>query len=129
MTERIPAKEVARFLRYEGDTGLLYWLPRRDSWGRLNNRWSNIRPATPSENKCNRRPVKGACPYRGVYFVKRLARYGAQIKKNGEWRWLGLHETPEAAARAYDSAALQLHGKFAITNESLGLLEVNNGGS
>ena len=91
-----------------------------------NNRASNLRLASISENSCNRKIQSGACRYRGVYLFKKYGKYAAQIKKHGKWRWLGLHETPESAARAYDEAAVELHGEFAVTNQSLGLLEDRN---
>lgn len=87
-----------------------------------NNKWANLRPATCSQNNANRSNVDGAVPYRGVYFMRSKGRYAAQIKKDRQHTWLGLHDTAEDAARAYDRAANQLFGEYAKTNSSLGLL-------
>ncbi len=44
------------------------------------------------------------------------AKWQASIRRNGRTVHLGLHSTPEAAAHAYDLAALDLHGPNAWTN-------------
>ena len=87
-----------------------------------NNAWTNLRECNSSRNNCNRHRVEGRCRFRGVYFHRASGRYAAQIKLNGEHHWLGLHDTAEAAARAYDQAANSLHGEFAVTNHHLGLI-------
>jgi hypothetical protein len=87
------------------------------------NNWiGNLRQATIGENLCNRRAVEGTVPYRGVYFNVQRGKFAAQIKKDKKWHWLGLFDTAEDAAEAYDKAAVRLHGKFAATNKQLKLL-------
>jgi hypothetical protein len=80
----------------------------------LNNRASNLRPATQSQNGANHlRPV-GESGYIGVWrhnsgwrgvVVKDFKRYSA-----------GTYDTPEEAARARDTLAKELHGPFAQLN-------------
>jgi hypothetical protein len=38
------------------------------------------------------------------------------IQNNGKARYIGLFDTPEEGARAYDAAAMQHHGDFALLN-------------
>lgn len=82
---------------------------------RLDNRRScNLRRCSQSENLANR-----AAPmphgYRGVYPEKN-GTWRAQIKVQGKSRRLGTFPAPEAAARAYDVAALAAFGRFARLN-------------
>lgn len=83
----------------------------------LDNRRSNLRAATVAQNNRNTGPKRGnKSGYKGVHFCKRERRWVAQIAINGKKRALGYHATAEAAARAYDRAAKELHGEFARPN-------------
>ena len=83
----------------------------------LDNRRENLREATRSENCCNRvGPVRSATGFRGVSLHKPSGLYRAHISKDGRLYSLKYHKTPEAAARAYDAAAIALHGEFATLN-------------
>lgn len=83
----------------------------------LDNRHSNLRPATDAQNRQNRRrQANNSSGYKGVDWFKRQGRWRARIKAAGTWYFLGYHDNAEEAARAYDAAALELHGEFARLN-------------
>lgn len=88
----------------------------------LNNRRSNLRVATSIQNAQNRRTTRTL--RRGEHKGVSLARSGkwvARIGCNYRREHLGLFDTPEAAAAAYDQAATRLHGAFAALNLELRL--------
>lgn len=80
----------------------------------LDNRRSNLRLATQSENLRNRTPSDKRSLPKGVR--KSGGRFFAQISHNHKCFYLGMYDTPEAAARAYDQKAMELHGEFARPN-------------
>ncbi len=76
------------------------------------NRWSNLRSATQSENECNRGMTRrNKTGYKGVHRFPN-GRFLAQIGKNNKVLSLGYFDTAEEAAEAYTNAARQLHGEF-----------------
>ena len=56
--------------------------------------------------------------FRGVCWHAQLGAWRAQIVADGRARHLGLFATAEAAANAYDQAALELFGPDAWTNHN-----------
>lgn len=80
---------------------------------RIDNRRCNLRLCSQSENLANR-PAPMPHGYRGVY--PEGPSWRAQIKARGKSRRLGTFRTAEAAARAYDVAALAAFGRFARLN-------------
>jgi len=79
-----------------------------------NNRWTNLRRATGSQNNANRRlPRNNACRLKGVSRHRR--RWRATIRKNGRRHHLGIFRMPQAAHAAYVKAARKLFGEFART--------------
>lgn len=78
-----------------------------------NNKWSNLRAATDSDNKANRRG-HGALP-KGVIFDRRRSvhPYYARIMVRGVFHHIGSFETAEQAAAAYSKAARKHFGQFA----------------
>lgn len=78
----------------------------------MNNRMANLRIVTHQQNALNSRTYKNSrSPYRGI--TKRGAKWQAQIHfggKGGGVKTIGYFTTPEDAARAWDSAALEMFG-------------------
>lgn len=84
--------------------------------GLINTR-DNLRVATHSQNQQNQGPKRGSkSGFKGVSFHRSSNRWQAEIKANGERRYLGIFATAEDAARAYDNVARELHGEFAFLN-------------
>jgi len=93
----------------------------------LDNRRSNIRLASNSENQGNRQRLfkpggKHSTPYKGVSFFpiedrpNLKNRYAASIKFKGKTHSLGCYFTAEEAALAYNKKAIEFFGEFAYLN-------------
>lgn len=85
----------------------------------LNNRRSNLRAATHSQNQHNRRPIGGRSPYKGVTWdssKKRNKRWAVRINIHGRVVNIGRFATELEAALAYDAAASEAFGEFALLN-------------
>lgn len=82
---------------------------------KLDNRRGNLRLATRLQNIGNngirRDNTSGV---RGVSWMSSLNKWRAYIAKNGKQIHLGIFERKEEAKRAYNLAALQYFGEFAI---------------
>lgn len=90
---------------------------------RSDNRWGNLRLATPSQNQQNRTlAADNTTGFKGVSFDKTRNKYVALIKHGGKRVNLGRSDDPRKCAVMYDAAAVDLYGEFAATNSSLGLL-------
>lgn len=81
----------------------------------LNNRRSNLRPATHSENMRNRRSFGKTSRFKGVSWCARDKRWLVQVQGNGESIKAYFGSELEAA-KAHNEAALRLHGEFAHIN-------------
>jgi hypothetical protein len=80
----------------------------------LNNRKSNLRLATRSENARNRRINKNSTSgLKGASWVESRKRWRAEIRADGKQIHLGYFNTPEAAHAAYVAASEKMHGEFA----------------
>lgn len=80
---------------------------------RLDCRKENLRVTTPQQNAWNRAPKEGKT-WKGIYPHGR--KWKARIKIDGQSVYLGLYDTAEIAARAYDEAARRLFGIYARLN-------------
>lgn len=84
---------------------------------RLDNRRSNLRYATHQQNCFNQSKKKNnTTGYRGVAKHSTSKKFVAQITHNGKNVYLGLHETVELAAKAYNTKAKELYGEYAKLN-------------
>jgi len=87
---------------------------------RLDNRRVNLRVCTQAENNCNRlKRADNTSGFKGVYRHSDRNKprpWVAKIHGNRRYVHVGCYATPEEAARAYDEAALKLHGEFAQLN-------------
>jgi hypothetical protein len=101
----------------------LAWFYTTGRWGRpmidhrdgnsTNNRWTNLRRATATQNNANkRRSRQNASGYKGVW-LQPSGRWRAAISNKGQRIDLGIFATAEAAHAAYVAAARKLFGEFA----------------
>src|SRR6185312_2595633 len=73
---------------------------------------------------CNNRQNSGNSPkratnksgFKGVRWYGRFGKWLASITLNGKQQHIGYFDELETAARAYDKAALQVFGEFAMLN-------------
>jgi hypothetical protein len=86
----------------------------------LDNRKSNLRICTNSENKMNSKSYKNSTSrFKGVAWYNRDKKWRSYIMKDYKCIWLGLFENEIDAALAYNCAAIKYHGEFACLNEVL----------
>lgn len=82
-----------------------------------NNRKSNLRICTVSENGFNRSKQKNnTSGVKGVSWDKKSQKWLAQIMSNCKQYRIGLFDTIKEASDAYDAKAIELHGEFARLN-------------
>jgi hypothetical protein len=86
----------------------------------LDNRRSNVRVCTPSQNAANSRksksPDKYKSKYKGVSKRSDNGRWFAYLRVNYKQKKLGTFDSEEEAAFAYDAAAKEVWGEYAHTN-------------
>ena len=83
---------------------------------KLDNRKSNLRICTQSENSQNIGKKKtNTSGYKGVSLDKNTGKWRASIMKNRKSYVIGNYNTPEEAHAAYCKTAKELHGEFAKT--------------
>ncbi len=83
----------------------------------LDNRKSNLRICTRSQNQRNSGPLKNnTSGYKGVVRYHRIKKWAARIKHNSKSIHIGCYDDKEEAARARDKKAKELHGEYAYLN-------------
>lgn len=83
----------------------------------LNNRKSNLRPCTHSQNQCNKNVRrKNKHKWRGITWVEARKKWKATIRCDKKIIYLGLFSTAEEAGNSYLEAANKYHGEFARAN-------------
>lgn len=82
------------------------------------NRLSNLRLATISQQGFNKGvQANNSSGFRGVHWFTRMGKYKATIRCKPKRIHLGYFDTAIEAAKAYNRAAIELHGPFACLNE------------
>ncbi|WP_404991195.1 HNH endonuclease [Cupriavidus pauculus] len=83
----------------------------------LDNRRENLRVCSRSQNQQNRRVnANSTTGVKGVRLDRTCGRYIAEIRVEGKRLHLGRFDDLAAAADAYRTAALKLHGEFACVS-------------
>ena len=81
--------------------------------GKTDNRLTNLREATASQNQFNRgRPASNTSGFKGVSLGKASKNYRARIVVRGTTHDLGYHASADSAGAAYAKASAELHGEF-----------------
>ena len=83
------------------------------------NRWTNLRPATLSENSQNRtaaQRIRVSGTLKGAYWNKKEGIWKATIMVNGNRIYLGRFATEAEAHARYCEEASRVHGEFANFN-------------
>lgn len=83
----------------------------------LDNRKSNLRLCTKSQNAANsRKYATNTSGYKGVYFDKRENKWVSRIRLSGKRIYIGGFNDRISAAKSYDLKAKEIFGRFAKLN-------------
>ena len=79
---------------------------------------NNLRTVTKQQNQQNKRKwkVRTTSNFKGVYWNKHEEKWQAQIQTNGKRKMIGRFVSEIEAARAYNTAAQEAFGEFALVN-------------
>lgn len=81
---------------------------------KADNRLSNLREATRSQNLANCRPrIRNFCGLKGAHWLEKNQKWRASISLSGKTKHLGHFDTAEDAHRAYCTEAAKVFGEFA----------------
>ena len=80
---------------------------------RTDNRIENLRPATASENGCNKGlQSNNVSGYAGVHWDKSKGKWVSYIKKNGKRKHLGRFDDIQEAIAIRDAAVIEYHKEY-----------------
>jgi hypothetical protein len=84
----------------------------------LDNRRANLRKCVSGENNANsvKRRDGRSSKYKGVCWRKQYGKFQASIGVHGRTKYLGMFTDEVQAAQAYDAAAREHFGEFALCN-------------
>ena len=102
----------------------LIWLIQTGKWPKHevdhknvkpdDNRWKNLREATPGQNCQNKRlRPDNTSGFKGVSWQASIGKWKASIGFERQFYYLGIYDRLEDAAAAYRKAARRFHRKFA----------------
>jgi len=80
---------------------------------RTDNRLSNLRIVTPSQNRMNSRNLRGVSAYKGVSFCRQTKRWACKVGHT----WVGRFNSEVEAAIKYNEVATAMYGQYAKLNE------------
>tara|TARA_R110002167_G_scaffold20176_2_gene74155 strand:+ start:1039 stop:1545 length:507 start_codon:yes stop_codon:yes gene_type:complete len=84
---------------------------------RLDNRTSNLRPCTVSQNNANRKGSNKTSRYKGVSKCKSTGKWVVRISNGGKYLSGGRFLEEKEAAKKYNEMAIKIFGEFAYLNE------------
>lgn len=86
---------------------------------KLDNRIENLRECpTKGHNTINSKPRSdNTSKYKGVTWHKNVGKWHCSVFKGGKRYYVGIFDTPEEAAIAYNTKAIELFGEFAYLND------------
>lgn len=112
-----PVKRYVHRLLWEAFNGIISKELQIDhiDGNRQNNKFSNLRLASPHQNSCNHK-IRPGREYKGVHQENRSKRWISSIGVDNTTKYLGSYDSAMQAAVAYDLAAIKHYGEFANTN-------------
>lgn len=87
----------------------------------LDNQKENLREGTEFNNQNRGKSITNTSGFKGVTWNKKRRGWQAQITSKREYKQLGIFSCKEAAARAYNTASMELHGSYGRLNIVEGL--------
>lgn len=84
---------------------------------RHNNKLSNLRMIPRNQNCWNQKSRGGTSKFKGVSWHKKSSKWQVVIQANNKQIHIGLFISEIDAARAYNQAAKEFHGEYAVLNE------------